>query len=256
MSAEGKNPAPSASGVNTSVTVSSSCVVTGLSPDCPQNMPKVKVPRKSTAVDMTAMCDVAFLLLSFFILTTKFKPSEALAVVTPNSVANKVAPQKDVVMITIDKDGKVFFSMSSDAPKRKVIEAINSRKNLGLTEAEMKSFENSQFVGVPFSKLKSYLNLKLDDQVKQTEGIPVLDTLDNQMYDWINAAVTAYQGKKMNLLLKGDNESKYPSFHAVIGAFKKNDQMKFQMITNPENVPIGTDLYRKNMSRAAPGEEE
>ena len=29
-------------------------------------MPKVKIPRKSTAVDMTAMCDVAFLLLSFF----------------------------------------------------------------------------------------------------------------------------------------------------------------------------------------------
>ena len=68
-------------------------------------MPKVKVPRKSTPIDMTAMCDVAFLLLSFFILTTKFKPSEALAVVTPNSVSNKVAPEKDAVLITIDKDG-------------------------------------------------------------------------------------------------------------------------------------------------------
>ena len=218
-------------------------------------MPKVKVPRKSTAVDMTAMCDVAFLLLSFFILTTKFKPSEALAVVTPNSVASKVAPQDDVVMITIDKDGKVFFSMSEDAPRREVIEAINSRKSLGLSEAEMKNFENAQFIGVPFSKLKSFLNLKLDDQIKQTEGIPVLDSLDNQMTDWINAAATAFQGKKMNLLLKGDNESKYPSFHAVTQAFKKNDQMKFQMVTNPENVPVGSDLYKQNMNRPAPGEE-
>ena len=60
-------------------------------------MPKVKVARKSTAIDMTAMCDVAFLLLSFFILTTKFKPSEALAVVTPNSVSSKAAPENDVV---------------------------------------------------------------------------------------------------------------------------------------------------------------
>ena len=35
-------------------------------------MPKVKIPRKSTAVDMTAMCDVAFLLLTFFMLTSNF----------------------------------------------------------------------------------------------------------------------------------------------------------------------------------------
>src|SRR3954447_8774060 len=103
-------------------------------------MPKVKVPRKSTSVDMTAMCDVAFLLLSFFILTTKFKPSEALAVVTPNSVANKVAPQDDVVQITIDKSGNVFYSMSEDAPRREVIETINSLRNLGLSEAEMNNF--------------------------------------------------------------------------------------------------------------------
>ena len=58
---------------------------------------------------MTAMCDVAFLLLSFFILATKFKPPEALSVVTPSSVSTKIAPEKDVVMVTIDKDGKVYF---------------------------------------------------------------------------------------------------------------------------------------------------
>lgn len=145
--------------------------------------------------------------------------------------------------------------MSEDAPRKEVIEAINSRKNLGLTAAEMTNFERTQFVGVPFGKLKSLLNLKQDDQIKQKEGIPVRDTLDNQMIDWIAAAKTAFQGKKMNLLLKGDNDSKYPSFHAVINSFKKNDEMKFQMVTNPENVPAGTDLYRKNMTRIAESEE-
>ena len=78
-------------------------------------MPRIKVPRKSTSVDMTAMCDVAFLLLSFFILTTKFKPSEALAVTTPSSVSSKVAPDKDVVLVTIDKDGKAYLSISLTA---------------------------------------------------------------------------------------------------------------------------------------------
>ncbi|MFW2478462.1 MAG: ExbD/TolR family protein [Sediminibacterium sp.] len=80
-------------------------------------MGRAKLPRKSTNIDMTAMCDVAFLLLSFFILTTKFKPAEAIAVTTPNSVAAKVAPDKDIVMITIDKDGKVFIKMDEEQKK-------------------------------------------------------------------------------------------------------------------------------------------
>lgn len=78
-------------------------------------MPRLKVPRKSTTVDMTAMCDVAFLLLSFFILTTKFKPAEALTVTTPKSVSTNPAEQKKVVMVTMDKKGAIYFSLSDDA---------------------------------------------------------------------------------------------------------------------------------------------
>lgn len=220
-------------------------------------MPKVKVPRKSTPIDMTAMCDVAFLLLSFFILTTKFKPSEALAVVTPNSVSSKVAPEKDAVLITIDKEGKVYFSVSdaNTEEKRTIIEEISKSKNLGLTPSEIQGFtRSSSYVGVPFSQLKQYLGKNADEvkAIKQP-GIPVLDSTNNQMIDWVRAAITAFQGHTMDLLVKGDNDSKYPAFQAVINSFKKNEQFKFQMITNPENVPAGTELYRKNMSRA-PGE--
>ena len=105
-------------------------------------MGKAKLPRKSTNIDMTAMCDVAFLLLSFFILATKFKPPEALSVVTPSSVSTKVAPEKDVVLVTIDKDGKVYLSVSdaNKAEKKEMIEAINTSKNLDLTDAEKTNF--------------------------------------------------------------------------------------------------------------------
>jgi len=222
-------------------------------------MPKVKVPRKSTSVDMTAMCDVAFLLLSFFILTTKFKPSEALAVVTPNSVANKVAPQNDAVLITIDKDGKVYFSVSDEntSEKQVIIEEINKAKSLNLTPAEISAFKRSgSYVGVPFNKLKSYLQLN-SDQVKslKQDGIPVLDTLNNQLIDWMRAAQTAFQGTKVNWLVKGDNASKYPTFQGVIKAFKTVKEMKFSMITNPENVPPGTELYKQNLARGVAAEE-
>lgn len=219
-------------------------------------MARAKLPRKSTAIDMTAMCDVAFLLLSFFILTTKFKPSEALAVVTPSSVSTKVVDSKDVVLVTIDKEGKVYFSLSDDAPKKDVIEAVNTNRNLGLSSAEIANLAKMPFIGVPLSQLKS-LAAKTPEEVKGVKfpGIPVMDTLNNELIPWVGAAVAAFQGQKMNLQVKGDNDAKYPAFEGVIRAFKKNDQMKFQMVTNAEGVPVGSELYKKNMSGQVTGTE-
>jgi biopolymer transport protein ExbD len=210
-------------------------------------MGRAKIPRKSTNIDMTAMCDVAFLLLSFFILATKFKPPEALSVVTPSSVSSKIAPDKNVVMITMDRDGKAYFSVSdANVPEKKeIIDAINTSKNLGLTDAEKKNFSlnPSAYIGVPFSQLKPYLDLG-PDQVKafKQPGIPVQDSTNNELIDWIRAAVGAFQGSKMNILVKGDDASKYPSFQGVIIAFKKNDQLKFQLVTNPVPAPAGSEL--------------
>jgi len=213
-------------------------------------MPRAKIPRKSTSIDMTAMCDVAFLLLSFFILATKFKPPEALAVVTPSSVSSKIAPDANVVLVIMDKDGKVYLSVSdkNTGEKKEIIEGINTAKNLGLTDAEKNNFirNPAYFIGVPFSQLKSYLG-KAQEQLKglNLPGIPVKDSTDNELVEWIRAAVGAFQGNKMNLLVKGDDAAKYPSFQGVIIAFKKNDQLKFQMITSPVPPPIGSELYKK-----------
>jgi len=218
-------------------------------------MPKVKVPRKSTSVDMTAMCDVAFLLLSFFILTTSFKPDEALKVTTPKSVQTKAAEMKDVVLVTMDKEGKIYFSIGDDnrEEKQKTIDIIDQQKKLGLTQAEKNAFlKSGSFVGVPFGQLKQYLGLT-PDQVKNLKqpGIPVTDTLNNEMTTWMQAANSAFEGKKMSLMVKGDMDAKYPSFKGVIDAFKKNELMKFQMITDQENVPAGTELFKSNQRRGA-----
>ncbi|MBS4044182.1 MAG: biopolymer transporter ExbD [Chitinophagaceae bacterium] len=207
-------------------------------------MGRAKLPRKSTAVDMTAMCDVAFLLLAFFILTTKFKPEEAITVVTPNSVSAKPAEEKDFVIVTIDATGKVFLSMDDEEKKEYIANSLNQTKNLGL---DVNAFKKASFFGTPFSSLKSYLALE-DNQRKGAllPGIPI-DTVkgNNEMIEWMQLIATAYQGLKLrNLYVKGDNNSKYPSFEAVIEAFKKNDFMKFQMITNPEAVPVGSEYFK------------
>ena len=215
-------------------------------------MPKVKIPRKSTTIDMTAMCDVAFLLLSFFILTAKFKPSDALQVQTPSSVQTKVAPEKDVVLLTIDKDGKVYLSVSdgNKAQKQDIIDAVATSQNLSLTDQQKNNFvkQPAAYIGVPFSQLGSWLN-HTPDELKgiPVTGIPV-DSAHNELVVWIAAAKSAFAGAHMNLIVKGDNAALYPSFQGVKNAFIKNDEMKFQVVTNPVSVPVGTELYKKNMA--------
>ena len=215
-------------------------------------MPKVKLPRKSTVLDMPAMCDVAFLLLSFFILTTKFKPSEALQVVTPKSVATKPADQKNVVLITVDSEGKTYFSVADENVEEKgeIIDVAAQLKGITLTDQEKAAFKRTaSFVGVPFSQLASYLRLT-PDQVKafKSPGIPT-DSANNELQIWIRAAQTAFKGARMNVMLKGDNQSKYPAFKAVIDALKRNEIFKFSLITDPEGVPKGSELEKKQSLR-------
>ncbi|MEI6086833.1 MAG: biopolymer transporter ExbD [Bacteroidota bacterium] len=208
-------------------------------------MGRAKLPRKSTSIDMTAMCDVAFLLLSFFILTTKFKPAEAIAVTTPNSVAAKVAETKDIVLITIDKDGKVFLSMDDESKKEVIANTLNSTKNLGLN---VQAFKKAGFYGAPFSGLAAFLAIPEEARKGAAlPGIPAKDSTNSEIREWMGLVLTAYAGQKANIQLKGDNAAKYPAFKNVIDAFKKNDILKFQMITNPESVPVGSELWKSAM---------
>lgn len=220
-------------------------------------MARPKIPRKSTTIDMTAMCDVAFLLLSFFILTTKFKPSESVTVTTPSSVASKVAPEKDVLLISITKDGKTFLAMDDQSKREQIINTLNVTNKMNWTDADMQSIAKLEFFGVPLAQLKQQASIPKEQQNdKSLPGIPVQDTLNNQMIDWMRAAASVYAGATMNLLVKGDNDAQFPSFKNVMTAFKKNELFKFQMVTNPESVPEGSALWNSNLRSGGAKTEE
>src|ERR1700742_2498195 len=103
-------------------------------------MPHAKIPRKSTHIDMTAMCDVAFLLLTFFMLATKFKPEEPVVVKTPSSISDIQLPDVDIMLLTVDQRGRIFFSIDNKIKRKDLIEAVNYEKGLNLTEQEKNMF--------------------------------------------------------------------------------------------------------------------
>ncbi len=95
-------------------------------------MPKVKVKRASSAVDMTAMCDVAFLLLTFFILTAQFRAQDAATIETPSSISGIKVPDKDIMTIALDKDGKVYFGIDNQQHRLAMLDNIASEKGISL----------------------------------------------------------------------------------------------------------------------------
>lgn len=196
---------------------------------------------------MTAMCDVAFLLLSFFILATKQKPPEVLAVKTPTSVSSKAAPDKSI-LITLTKEGKVFLMLGDDTKKNAIIDDVNKTRNLQLTGAELAKLKKSEYIGVPFNQLKSYLNATSEIPASTLAGIPT-DTTNNELTHWIRSVTNAYAGEDQRklqemLLVKGDGEALYPIFKNIKSSFKANEIFKFRIVTEGENVPAGSELYK------------
>ncbi|RYZ22093.1 MAG: biopolymer transporter ExbD [Chitinophagaceae bacterium] len=209
-------------------------------------MPSVKIPRKSTDTDMTPFVDVAFLILSFFMLATKFKPPEPVEITTPNSVSTEKLTDNNAVMVSWDKEGRVFFDLVTTNPQVKydLISNLNKTRNLGLTEAEMKRYMSSGPLGVPFTGLKNILSYAPADQAKVRQpGIPVKDSATNELAYWVRDAVTLLAGNKVDYMIKGDNASKYPDFKNVLSAFTRNDIYKFKLVTSPEEAPVGSPLY-------------
>ena len=208
-------------------------------------MPKVKIPRKSTAVDMTAMCDVAFLLLSFFILATKQKPPEVLSVQVPGSVSSKVAPDKAII-VTLTKDGRTFLMLGDDTKKADILANVNLTKGLGLSPAELQKWSKQEFIGQPLGQVKGGLAQSADMDPAKMPGIPT-DSTNNEMVDWIRSVSNVYAGGDMKelqemLLVKGDNDALYPRFKNIKEAFKKNEIYKFRIVTNGEAPPVGSEL--------------
>ncbi|RZK10595.1 MAG: biopolymer transporter ExbD, partial [Flavobacterium sp.] len=95
-------------------------------------MPRAKVQRKSTAIDMTAMCDVSFLLLTFFILTATARQPDPLEVTTPSSSYKFKVPDVDIAILSIGH-GKVFYEVVGKDVKMATLDKMGERYNIKFT---------------------------------------------------------------------------------------------------------------------------
>ncbi len=201
-------------------------------------MPRIKVARKSTAIDMTAMCDVAFLLLTFFILTATARQPEPLPVDTPASIVKIKLPELDIAMLTIGQ-GKVFFGVKGQKVRELTLEKMSKIYGVQFTPEEKVRFSLIESFGVPIGNLKQVINLDGDARNKpglQT-GIPIdsAGTRASELNEWIlqaRYATKELNNKDMRISIKGDSKEEYPTVKKVIDILQQQNINKFSLITS------------------------
>ncbi len=196
-------------------------------------MAKVKMSKKATLIDMTAMCDVAFLLLTFFILTATARQPEPLPVDTPSSTVQTKLPESDLAMITIGQ-GKVFFGVSGQNVRIRTLEMMSEKYGITFTPEEKQRFALMESFGVPIESLNSIIAMSSTERNEANQpGIPK-DSLNNQLGEWIrNARLATIEvaDKELNIAIKGDAKEEYPDIKRIMDILQSQKINSFNLVT-------------------------
>ncbi len=194
-------------------------------------MSKVKVARKSTLIDMTAMSDVTVLLLTFFMLTSTFVKKEPVEVTTPGSVSEIKIPDTNILQILIDPTGKVFMSLDKQEDMVNTLNKVGEDLGVTFTPEEIKKFKIQKTFGVPMKSMKAYLALPSDkqDAILKDYGIPT-DSTDNQFKVWIKAARAT--NEELRIAIKADSSTPYKIIKDVMTSLQDLRENRYNLITS------------------------
>ena len=201
-------------------------------------MARAKVQRKSTSIDMTAMCDVSFLLLTFFILTATARQPDPLEVTIPSSTYKIKVPDLDMGILSIGQ-GKVFYEIVGKDVKMATHDKIGEQYKIQFTPEERERFGVLGSFGVPVSSLKKFIMMNGDEREKFAKanlGIPA-DSTNNELSEWLlqsRKAVAELHQTSMRISIKGDAEEKYPNIKKIVDILQKQKINKFSLITSAE----------------------
>ncbi len=212
-------------------------------------MGKAKVKRASTSIDMTAMCDVSFLLLTFFVLTATARQPETMPVDTPASTTLDKLPDDNLAVITVGHGGKVFFGIKNPNVREMTLKQMSAKYQIPFSAEDYEKFKFMDDFGVPIKQLRGLLSLEKDKRKEDVQtGIPVdsTETESNELYHWVQQARMAtvefnrdreskekdfVDPGQMKVAIKADAKEKYSIMNLIIETLRNQKQNKFSFVT-------------------------
>lgn len=221
-------------------------------------MPKIKISKSAPSLDMTPMVDLAFLLVTFFMLTAKFRNMEPIEADPPSSTSLTQLPEK-VMLITIDTAGRAYYDISGRGVRERLMDRMLLRyPGAKLTPEEIDQFAKMGTFGQPLELMAQYLSADADMKTVMDDngkGIP-LDSLNNQLGDWIQEGYYAFmddatdqgltkeqlQKDGLRYAIKADGNTDYDKVKKVIDIFREKEIYQFNMVTNLEGSGDNADV--------------
>lgn len=215
-------------------------------------MGKIKVAKHAPSIDMTPMVDLAFLLVTFFMLTASFRMAEPVVVDPPASHSDKTLPE-NTILVTVDNNGRAFFGIGNGEAKINALAKISEKYGVKFTADQVKKFGGLSSFGVEVKDLPRYLDASEAERLKfqPQKGVP-LDSLNNQLKDWITYGATElnviytrnrdeakeknieFKGEKPRYAIKADSKAKYIYVKDVFKTFTDMKIYTFNLITSLE----------------------
>jgi biopolymer transport protein ExbD len=216
-----------------------------------------KKPSKggAPALDMTPMVDLAFLLVTFFMLTASFRMAEPVVVDPPSSIGKVDLPDNHI-LVTIDDKGRAFFGISNSTAKMNALRDMSAKYKVVFTEEQIKKFSGLPSFGIDIKDLPRYIDAKEEARknFQPQRGVP-LDTItpNNQLKDWI--AIGGREAVKTYEAAKADAAERQTDFKAEKPRYAIKCAAKTPYIYVKDVVKSFTDLkiYQFNLITSLEG---
>ncbi len=196
-------------------------------------MGRFKVKKQDTFIDMTPMSDVMVLLLTFFMLTATFVKDEPVKVNAPGSVSEIKIPEKSLLTIFVEKNGKVFLGMDSPQSMEELLDQMKEN-GLELTNDQRKQFVSAAMLGTQIDEVSSWL--KLDNAARNNylvsnpaAGIPC-DSVNNELKTWVKAARKSNEDG-LRIAIKADQKTSYAVIQRVMDSLREVEEDRYNLIT-------------------------
>ena len=232
-------------------------------------MAEIKTPKGSPSIDMTPMVDLAFLLVTFFMLAANFRTDEPVDISIPSSIGEKEIPPKTAVLVSVDKGGLIYFDVKGGEEVRtKILTDMAAKYKVQLGKDQIIAFGRmSGSFGCSMRELQQYLQLDGEERKKYRRedpafvGIPS-DSTHNELKDWIyfsknrmldygknqfekesgnkgpNGEPLQADDFKPKFILKADMEAEYVRTKQAIETFRDLNINNLNFVTSQEAAPV------------------